>query len=54
LRGYLYFSDFLLEAVLQMAEANAGRAALDWNEMLRRVNAFTRQILLSMIAVYEG
>ncbi len=54
LRGYLYFSDFLLEAVLQMAETNAGRAALDWNDILRRVNTFTRQILLSMIAVYEG
>lgn len=54
LRGYLYFSDFLLEAVLQMAEANAGHTALDWNDMLRRVNTFTRQILLSMIAVYEG
>lgn len=54
LHGYLYFSDFLLDAVLEMAETNAGRAAIDWNDMLRQVHAFTRQILVSMIAVYDS
>ncbi len=54
LRGYLYFSDFLLDAVLRMAETAAGSAALDWSDMLREVHAFTRQILVSMIAVYDS
>jgi len=53
-RGYLYFSDFLLDAVLRMADTSAGSAALDWSEMLREVHAFTRQILVSMIAVYDS
>lgn len=54
LHGYLYFSDFLLDAVFEMAETNAGRTAIDWNDMLRQVHAFTRQILVSMIEVYNG
>lgn len=53
-RGYLYFSDFLFDAVLRMADTSAGSAALDWSEMLREVHAFTRQILVSMIAVYDN
>lgn len=37
LHGYLTFSDFLLDAVLEVAETDAGRAAIDWNDMLRQV-----------------
>ena len=54
LHGYLYFSDFLLEAMLEMAETNAGRAAINWNDMLRELHRFTRQILVSMIEVYDS
>jgi len=53
LHSYFYFSDSLLDAVLEMAETNAGHAAIDWNDMLRQVHAFARQILLSMVEVYD-
>lgn len=54
MHGYLYFSDFLLDAMLQMAETNAGRASIDWNDMLRELHYFTRQILVAMIEVYDN
>jgi excisionase family DNA binding protein len=53
LQGYFYFSDILLESVIQVSEANAPRPISDWGAMLRHVLQFTREILVSMVAVYE-
>ncbi len=53
LQGYFYFVDFLIEAVVQLAETNTARPAATWGETLRQVNQFTRATLISMIAVYE-
>lgn len=53
LQGYFYFVDFLIEAVVQLAETNTARPAATWGETLRQVNQFTRATLISMIGVYE-
>jgi len=54
MHGYLYFSDFLFDAVLNMAKANPRSAALDWNDMLHQVHLFTRQILVHLIGAYDS
>ncbi|MBN1564619.1 MAG: helix-turn-helix domain-containing protein [Anaerolineae bacterium] len=53
LEGYFYFADFLLEAVIQMAETNATRSPGSWGDMLHHMNNFTREILVAMIIIYE-
>lgn len=53
LGGYFYFSDFLLDAVIQLAETTTPRPNMDWGTMLRAVHQFTRKILAGMVAVYE-
>ncbi len=53
LEGYFYFSNFLFDAVLQIAQTNSPRPPAEWGAMLIQVNVFTREILTSMVAVYE-
>ena len=53
LEGYFYFADFLLEAVIQMAETSAARSPGTWSDMLHQMNDFTREILVAMLSVYE-
>ncbi|HVO70599.1 MAG TPA: helix-turn-helix domain-containing protein [Aggregatilineaceae bacterium] len=53
LKGYFYFVDFLLEAVIQLSETSAAHSTGNWGQMLRQVNLFTRETLVGMIAVYE-
>lgn len=50
LQGYFYFVDFLQEAVIQFSETSPSAG---WGDMLRQVNRFTREILTTMIIVYE-
>ncbi|HEX3052610.1 MAG TPA: helix-turn-helix domain-containing protein [Aggregatilineaceae bacterium] len=54
LEGYFYFSDFLLDAVIQLSDAGVPRSTTDWGGLLRQVQQFTRAILTTMIAVYEA
>jgi excisionase family DNA binding protein len=53
LQGYFFFSDFLLDAVLQLSETATAQAVTDWSAMLRQVHRFIRQILVGMAAAYE-
>jgi excisionase family DNA binding protein len=53
LQGYFYFVDFLMEAVIQLAETSSPTPASSWGNMLRQVNQFTRQTLIGMLQVYE-
>lgn len=53
LQGYFYFVDFLIDAVVQLAETNTARPITIWGEILRQVNLYTRATLISMVAVYE-
>ncbi len=54
LQGYYYFVDILLDAVIQLAETSSGRAAANWGDTLRQVYAFTREVLMGMVEVYES
>jgi excisionase family DNA binding protein len=53
LEGYFYFSNFLLEAVIQLLETGSTRSPVDWGNLLRQVIQFTREILTGLIAAYE-
>lgn len=51
LEGYFYFSEFLLDAVIQLSETST--SPTNWGQVLKQVTRFTREILIGMIAVYE-
>lgn len=53
LQGFFYFVDFLLEALMQLAETSSAHPAANWADLLRQVNQFTRQTLFGMIVIYE-
>lgn len=52
-RGFLYFSDFVLNAILTWSELTP-RSASEWASLLRQVNTFTNGMLLSIIEYYES
>jgi excisionase family DNA binding protein len=49
--GFFAFQDFLLSAALQMMET--GRSSGDKGEVIRKLSAFTRAIILALVACYE-
>ncbi|MCU0498901.1 MAG: helix-turn-helix domain-containing protein [Anaerolineae bacterium] len=52
-RGFLYFSDFMSNAVLTWSELTPPRSAPEWATLLRQVNTFVNAMLLSIIEYYE-
>jgi excisionase family DNA binding protein len=52
-RGFLYFSDFVLNSVLTWSEIATPRSSLEWGAVLRQINTFTNTMLLSIIEYYE-
>lgn len=52
-RGFLYFSDFVTNAVLTWSELNVPRNAPEWANLLRQVNTFIHTMLLSIIEFYQ-
>jgi excisionase family DNA binding protein len=52
-RGFLYFSDFVSNAILTWSEITPPRSASDWANLLRQVNTFINAMLLSIIEYYE-
>jgi excisionase family DNA binding protein len=52
-RGFLYFSDFVSNAILTWSEITPPRSASDWATLLRQVNTFINAMLLSIIEYYE-
>ncbi len=50
---FFFFNDFLIDSIIQMSEANTSRPPSEWGEFVRRVNAFTAQILLGVIRAYQ-
>jgi excisionase family DNA binding protein len=48
-RAFLFFRNCLLESMLNVFEAAAVRSPYVWGRMFRRVNAFTDQIMLTLI-----
>jgi excisionase family DNA binding protein len=51
-RGYLYFSDFVINAILTWSEITP-RSSSEWANLLRQVNNFVNTILLSIIEYYQ-
>ncbi len=52
-RAFLFFRNLLLEGVFAVYESASVRSSTAWGEMLRKINAFTDQILLTLLESYE-
>jgi excisionase family DNA binding protein len=53
-RGFFYFSDFVVNSVLNWSEITPTRnSASDWSHLLRQVNTYINSILISIIEYYE-
>lgn len=53
-RAFLFFRDALQEALLKSYEEAAVRSAQAWGDMARRMDAFTNQVLLSLLETYQA
>ncbi len=53
-RGFLYFSDFVSNAILTWTEIAAPRNPNEWAVLMRHVNTFINTMLLSIIEFYEA
>lgn len=51
-RGFLYFSDFVTNAILTWSELTP-RSPSDWVHLLRHVNTYMNAMLLSIIEYYQ-
>jgi excisionase family DNA binding protein len=52
-RGFVYFSDFVINAILTWSEITPPRSAPEWATLVRQVNTFIHTMLLSIIEFYE-
>jgi excisionase family DNA binding protein len=53
MRGYFYFSDFVINSILTWSEITPPRSAPEWASMVREVNTFMSAMQLSIIEYYE-
>ncbi len=53
-RGFLYFSDFVINAILTWSEIATPRTSTEWGVLLRHVNTFINAMLLSIVEYYEA
>lgn len=53
-RGFLYFSDFVSNAILTWSELTPPHSPNEWAVLLRQVNTFINTMLLSIIEFYEA
>lgn len=52
-RGFFYFSDFVINSILTWSELTQPRNPSEWANLLRQVNTFINTMLLSIIEYYE-
>lgn len=52
-RGFFYFSDFVINAILTWTELSQPRNPSEWANLLRQVNTFINAMLLSLIEYYQ-
>lgn len=52
-RGFLYFSDFVINSILTWSEITPPRSPSEWANLLRQVNTFINTMLLSIIEYYQ-
>lgn len=53
-RAFLFFRNALQEALLDSYEQAAIRSAQAWGDMARKMDAFTDQVLLSLLETYQA
>jgi excisionase family DNA binding protein len=53
MRGFFYFSDFVVDSILTWSELSQPRNSSEWATLLRQVNAFIHTMLLSITEYYE-
>jgi len=53
LRAFLYFYDFLTDAVIQMAETVGQKVSIDLISTYQQINVFLDEVMLAMLGVYE-
>ena len=54
MRGFYFFSDFVLESILTWSELRQPSSSSEWSTLLRQVNAFIHAMQLSIVEYYEG
>ncbi len=55
MRGFFYFTDFIINSVLTWSEITQSRTSpADWGTLLRQVNAFIHTMLLSIAEYYDS
>lgn len=52
-RGFFFFSDFVINSILNWSELAQPRSSSEWANLLQQVNTFTNTMLLSIIEYYE-
>jgi excisionase family DNA binding protein len=52
--AFLFFRSVLMESMLAVYEAASVRSPYAWSDMFRKVNAFTDQILTTLLETYEA
>ena len=50
----LFFRNVLIESMLTVYESAAVRSPHAWSDMLRKINEFTDQILITLLETYEA
>ncbi|MAU10394.1 MAG: hypothetical protein CL607_11270 [Anaerolineaceae bacterium] len=53
MRGFFYFSDFVIDSILTWSELAQPRNSSEWATLLRQVNAFIHTMMLSIAEYYE-
>ncbi len=53
LRGFFYFSDFVVNSILTWSELSQPSNSSEWATLLRQVNTFMNTMLLSIVEYYE-
>lgn len=52
--AFLFFRNMLVESMIAVYESSAIRSAQAWGDMLRKINDFTDQVLLSLLEKNQG
>lgn len=53
-RAYLFFREFLAQAIYDMIIASGGQGPTDWAQIRQQVVCLTNEVLLAMIAAHEA
>ncbi len=54
MRGFYFFSDFVLNSILTWSELSPPKNSSEWSTLLRQVNTYMNAIQLSIVEYYEA